>query len=289
MAGLEQVSQNTGKEKALKVDIVRHGPSMYRQPEWTDIETANDINTLGRYDDGAKTEEEVRRGKEEAIEIVRETAGKIADEISPDEEVIIWSSPTGRTLETARIISRVLEERGIRLRKKGIAQEYGIKMFEQIGEVKNFSWSLFEPLMNGGEVEINGAKFRVDKALSNPEGLGYPDYFTSDALKQIPASVKQQWPEEYVAEIESFESFREVSERMTKALRRLKAVGDKHYRVIVVTHDALTGDIVKTFTSGEASGINPGQLISLERVENKLVVTRAGNTTSGNSEEDVAK
>lgn len=289
MVGLEQMNPNTGKKKTLKVDIVRHGPSMYRQPEWTDIETANDINTLGRYDDGAKTEEEVRRGKEEAIEIVRETAGKIADEISPDEEVIIWSSPTGRTLETARIISGVLEERGIRLRKKGTAQEYGIKMFEQIGEVKNFSWSLFEPLMNGGEVEINGAKFRLDKALSNPEGLGYPDYFTSDALKQIPASVKQQWPEAYVTEIESFESFREVSERMTKALKRLKMVGDKNYRVIVVTHDALTGDIVRTFTSGESTGINPGQLISLERVENKLVVTRAGNTTSGNSEEDVTK
>jgi broad specificity phosphatase PhoE len=287
MERLEQTGNSPEKENSLKIDIVRHGPSTYRQPEWKDAGTADDINMIGRYSDGEKTDEEIAQGKAEAVRIIRKTAEEIAAGIRPDEEVIIWSSPTGRTLETARIISEVLEEKGIRLRKKGSAEEYGIRTFEKLGEVENFSWPLFEPLMNGGEVEFDGIKFTIDKALSNPENLGYPDYFTSDAIKKIPAESKALWPEQYVQEIERFESFSEVTKRMADTLRRLKKVEDKNYRVIIVTHDALTGAIVKTFTHDELSGIQPGQFISLEKKGEKLVATRVGDMTEGDSDKDV--
>lgn len=287
---MERLNQEINpNKKDLKVDIVRHGPSTYRQPEWTDVKTADDLNTIGRYVDGAKTEEEISQGKKEAVEIIRKTAEEIAAEIEPDEEVVIWSSPTGRTLETARIISEVLQGKGIELRSKGTSKEYGIKTFEKLGEVKNFSWPLFEPLMNGGEVEFDGNKFKIDKTLSNPENIGYPDYFTSDAIKNISDEAKAKWPKNYVDEIEKFESFAEVNKRMIDTLSRLKKVGDKKYRVIIVTHDALTGGIVKTFTHDKLSGINPGQLISLERKENKLVATRVGDITEGDSEKDIAE
>jgi broad specificity phosphatase PhoE len=267
MEGLE------GKpEKDLKVNIVRHGPSTYRQPEWTDVASADDI----------------AEGKEKAIAIVRATAEKLAEDISPDEEVAIWSSPTGRTLETARIISEVLEEKGIQIRKKGTASEHGIKVFERIGEVENFSWSLFEPLMNGGEFEFQGKKFNIDKSKTNPTGMGYPDYFTTDAIKDIPDEVKQQWPKEYVDQIEKFESFADVSERMVGTLRKLKNLKDKHYRVILVSHDALTGAMVKTFTSDELGGINPGQFLGIERRGGELVVTRIGDLTEGDSDTPIA-
>ena len=276
-------------KKDLKVDIVRHGPSTYRQPEWNDVKTADDLNTVGSYVDGQKTDEEIAKGKNEAIEIIKKTAEKIAADIEPDEEIVIWSSPTGRTLETARIISEVLQEKGIKLRTKGSTEEYGIKTFEKLGEVKNFSWPLFEPLMNGGEIEHNGIKFQIDKSLSNPANLGYPDYFTSDAIKNISSEVKSKWPKDYVGEIEKFESFAEVNKRMIDTLSRLKKVGDKKYRVIIVTHDALTGGIVKTFTHDKFSGINPGQLISLERKDDKLVATRVGDITEGDSEKDITE
>lgn len=274
-------------KKDLKVDIVRHGPSTYRQPEWNDVKTADDLNTVGRYVDGQKTDEEIAKGKNEAIEIIKKTAEKIAADVEPDEEIVIWSSPTGRTLETARIISEVLQGKGIKLRTKGSSEEYGIKTFEKLGEVKNFSWPLFEPLMNGGEIEYGGIKFQINKSFSNPNNLGYPDYFTSDAIKNIPDEVKAEWPKDYVDEIEKFESFAEVNKRMINTLSRLKKVGDKKYRVIIVTHDALTGGIVKTFTHDRFSGINPGQLISLERKDDKLVATRVGDITEGDSEKDI--
>lgn len=284
---MERLTNRT-EEPNLKAHIVRHGPSSYRQPEWHDVESADDINALGRYKEGDKTPEEIAQGKAEAVRLVRESAEKIAAEIGPDEEVAIWSSPTGRTLETARIIRDVLMEKGINIRHKGAAGEQGIKAFERLGEVRNFSWQLFEPLMNGGEMSFNGKAFDIDKKLSNPENMGYPDYFTSDAIKSITDEAKAQWPSDYVAEIESFESFVEVSKRMADTLKKLKGLHDKKYRVIIVSHDAMAGQIVKSFTDDQLSGIDPAQFISLERKDGKLVVTRVGDILEGNSEVDVA-
>lgn len=276
---MERLDKTDPSKKELNVNIVRHGPSTYRQSGKGDVKTAEDLNIVGRYIDGTKTEEEIAKGKIEAIKMIKKTAEEIAAEIEPDEEVAIWSSPTGRTLQTARIIGEVLQEKGIKLRKKGASKEYGVKNFERLGEVENFSWTLFEPLMNGGTVEYGDVKFSVDKSLSNPNNLGYPDYFTSDAIKDIPDEVKSQWPKKYVTEIEKFESFAEVTKRMADTLARLKKVSDKKYRVIIVTHDALTGDIVKTFTQNQFSGIEPGQFISLQKKGGELVATRVGDIT----------
>jgi len=189
-------------------------------------------------------------------------------------------------LETARIVKDVLKERGIVLRKsKDTSPDMSI--FEKLGEVKNFSWNLFEPLMNGGGVSFNDETFFIEKSQSNPKGLGYPEYFTSDEVKNIPQEVKDTWPHEYVEKIESFESFVDVTERMMSSLERLKKLNDKNYRIIIVTHDALTGSIVNTFTAGQSTGINPGQFISLERKGDDLVATRVGDVTEGNSQDDV--
>jgi len=128
----------------------------------------------------------------------------------------------------------------------------------------------------------------VDKNLSNPKNIGYPDYFTTDAIKDIPPDVKKQWPQEYVSEIARFESFADVSARMADTLRRLKKIGDKKYRVILVSHDAMVGALVKTFTSGQSSGINPAQFLTIERQGDKLVVTAVGDLTEGDNQTDVA-
>lgn len=282
-----KMENNSKPDKSLKINIVRHAPSSYRQPEWRDVETADDINTIGQFKDGEKTAEEIAIGKKEAEKIIRDSAEKIIAEIGSDEEVVIWSSPTGRTLETAKVIREVLREKGIKLKTDVEGKDREIKIFEKLGEVKNFRWELFEPLMNGGEVYLGEKKFTIEKGQSNPDNLGYPDYFTSDAIKKIPAEIKKTWPKEYVKEIESFESFAEASKRMTGTLKKVKAVGDKNYRIIMVTHDTMTGSVVKTFTKNELSGINPGEFVSLERVDDKLVVKRVGNITEGNSEEDV--
>lgn len=254
-------------EPSLRVDIFRHGKAKYEQKE-VPIEQAEDLT-------------------EEGIEEVKANAEELADLIQPNEEVEIWSSPMGRTLHTARIISETLEQKGVHLRRKGDAQETGIKVFEQLSEVKNFSWNLFSSLITGGEVEFAGKKFIVDKNLTNPNNIGYPEYFTEDGMKDITPEAKAQLPEDYVREIEGYEKFVEVTKRIMKPLSRLKKLEDKSYRVIIVTHDALAGFVANVFSGGEQGGLNPGEFINLERKEGKLVATRVGESEEGDSDTDV--
>ncbi len=267
MEKIDNVSSEEKKEPSLNVDIIRHGEAKYGQGE-VSMSEAQDLTEKG-------------------IEDVRASANELADLIQPDEEVEIWSSPMGRTLETAKIIAETLEQKGVHLRRKGKAKESGIKVFEQLSEVKNFSWSLFAPLINGGEIELAGKKFIVDKNLTNPNNIGYPEYFTEDAIKDITPEAKAQLPEEYVKEIEGFEKFIDATHRIMKPLSRLKKLNDKSYRVIIVTHDALSGFIANIFSGGEKKGINPGEFINLERQNKKLVATRVGGLKDGNIDIDV--
>lgn len=259
--------QKPKKESTLRVNIFRHGKAKYGQKE-VPIEQAEDLT-------------------EEGIEEVRTNAEELAELIQPDEEVEIWSSPMGRTLHTAKIIAEALEQKGVRLRKKGGAKETGVKIFERLSEVKNFSWNLFCPLVAGGEIEFGGKKFFVDKNSTNPNNLGFPEYFIKDGIKDIAPETKIRLPEEYVREIEGFEKFIDVTKRIMKPLSRLKKLEDKSYRVIIVTHDALTGFIANVFSSGAHGGLNPGEFINLERRDDKLVATRVGESHEGNTETDV--
>lgn len=261
------LSEKPENESSLRVDIFRHGKTKYEQKK-VSIEEAQDLT-------------------EEGIEDVKVNAEKLADLIQPDEEVEIWSSPMGRTLHTAKIIVETLEQKGVRLRRKGDAKESGIKIFEQLSEVKNFSWNLFSPLITGGEVEFGGRKFIIDKNLTNPNDIGYPEYFTEDGIKDITPEAKAQLPEDYVREIEGFEKFIDVTKRMMKPLSRLKKLEDKSYRVIVVTHDALTGFIANVFSGSEQGGLNPSEFINLERKAGKLVATRIGELEEGDTDTDV--
>lgn len=269
---MEKVNENFSPEKpknkpSLRVDIFRHGEAKYEQRE-VPIEQAEDLT-------------------EEGIKEVKVSAKELADLIQPNEEVEIWSSPMGRTLHTAKIIAETLEQNRIWLRRKGDAKGPGIKVFEQLSEIKNFSWNLFNPLITGGAVEFGGRKFFVDKNLTNPNNLGYPEYFTDDGIKNITSEAKAQLPEDYVQEIEGFEKFIDVTKRIMKPLSRLKKLEDKPYRVIIVTHDSLTGFIANIFSGGKQSGLNPGEFINLERKERKLIATRVGKLEESDSNTDV--
>jgi broad specificity phosphatase PhoE len=252
---------------SLRVDILRHGKTNYGQQE-VPMEQANDLTSEG-------------------IEKVKISAKELADLVGREEEVEIWSSPMGRTLHTAKIVAEVLEQNGVKLRRKGDARDSGIKVFPQLGEVKNFSWSLFSPLVFGGDVEFNGHKFTIDKEKTNPKGLHYLEYFADDVIKSLPSEVTNQWPEGYVKAIEGFEKFASVTKRIMVPLSRLKKLEDKSYRVIIVTHDGLAGFIANIFANSKQGSLNPGEFINLERRDGKLVATRVGDVQEGNSNTDV--
>ncbi|MSR85636.1 histidine phosphatase family protein, partial [Candidatus Uhrbacteria bacterium] len=252
----------------LNIDILRHGQAKRLQEE-ASLAEAQDLTEQGV--------EEVRRG-----------AAELAKLISPEEEVQIWSSPMGRTLQTAKITAEVLENEGIRLRKKGSEDDSGIKVFKELTEVKNFDLKFFLPLIVGGEVEYAGKKFIVDKKLTNPNNLGQ-SYYPEEGIKHMDPRAKQQLPEEYLKLIDSFEDFFEVTRRMVKLLARLKKLNDKPYRIILVTHDALTGFIANIFSEGALKNAPTGQFINLERRDGKLVATRLGAVTEGDSDTDVVE
>jgi broad specificity phosphatase PhoE len=266
MGNIERGERREEEKPKLNVAIFRHGETDYKQKE-VPPEEANDLTEKGIAD-------------------VRRNAEALAELIGPDEEVEIWSSPMGRAQHTARIIQEVLRDRDVKFHVRE-GHDPKVKVFEALTEVKNFSWNLFEPLINGGEMEFAGKKFFIDKNKSNPSGKGYPDYFTDDAIKDISDEAMADWPEEYAREIKGFESFVEVTRRLMRNLERVKKLQDKPYRLIIATHDAMTGFIANLFTEGKAQGVNRGEFINLERVGGKLVATQVGQHKEGDSETDV--
>ena len=262
------MKENLPKQNpSLGINVFRHGKSRYKQEE-VPIEEARDLTAEG-------------------VDDVKKSAEALVKLIKPDEEVEIWSSPMGRTLQTAKIIAQVLEEKQALIRKKGDSNKHGIKVFEQFSEVKNFSWKLFYPLVAGGEVEFAGKKFFVDKNLTNLNNMNFSEYFLKEGIKYIDPTYKQKLPEEYVREIEGFEKFIEVTQRLMRPLSRLKKIKDKPYRIIIVTHDALSGFIANVFSGGAIYGINPGEFINLERREGKLVTTKVGGFKKENNTTDI--
>lgn len=190
---------------------VRHGKSPYGQGK-TSIERADDLTPAG-------------------IRIVKNEAKKIAGLIKKG--AIIFSSPYGRTLHSAKIIKAVLFKYGL-----GAI----IIIEEDLRELNNFSWKLFQPLVEGGEVNFNGKNFLIDAAETNPNGLKYPDYIIKDEISQIPMKTMLFWPLGYIKKILSFESYYSVVARRDNFLsclpEKLKIHGRK-YPAIIVTHDAL--------------------------------------------------
>ena len=262
------MKENLPKQNpSLGINVFRHGKSRYKQEE-VPIEEARDLTAEG-------------------VDDVKKSAEALVKLIKPDEEVEIWSSPMGRTLQTAKIIAQVLEEKQALIRKKGDSNKHGIKVFEQFSEVKNFSWKLFYPLVAGGEVEFSGKKFFVDKSLTNPNNLNSSQYFLQEGIKHIDLIYKQRLLEEYVREIEGFEKFVEATKRLMRPLSRLKNIKDKPYRIIIVTHDSLSGFIANVFSGGTMYGINPGEFINLERREGRLIATKVGGLENGNDTVDV--
>jgi broad specificity phosphatase PhoE len=250
-------------EKGVVAHLMRHGETNYTQPEITSLDEANDLTLEGEA-------------------AVRKYAEELADLIQPDEEVAIWSSPMGRTLHTAKIVAEVLEARGIMLRKKGTASAQGIEVFNSLQEVQNFRWEKFIPLVNGGPMQVGEITFEIDPAKTNPKGLKPEQYFYEDEIKNIPSTVKDEWPPEYVAEIEAFESSVDATKRILHPLSLLQLAKDKPYRVIIVTHDALTSFMANALTDGEKFGVERGEFLNLDLRGEDIIASRVGDGISKN-------
>jgi broad specificity phosphatase PhoE len=239
------------------------------------VEAANDLLAKETY-----TGESEEKRRTRAIEEVRTSAETLGGTLDKSVPVFILSSPVGRTLHTAKIISEVLSEKGFTVNP--------IKTEKILGEVENFSWTLFEPLMNGGIVTYHDQgekKFEVNKSETNPRNLGYPDYFMDDSAHQIPPHVKETWPEVYRGMVDGFEKFHDVTHRF---LSKIQSLGNQEEgNFILVTHDCATMHLADSFTDGRQKGLVPGTFIHIERGnDSHLYVKRVGDITDGDTRAD---
>jgi broad specificity phosphatase PhoE len=243
---MEKMPEEQIPEGTVNIHLVRHAKSGYNQPEWNDVHTADDI-----------------LDKEIEIEKIKATAKEIADNTNHDETVAIWASPTGRTLETAKILSTELTQKGVTVR--GFEQNYGIDTFEQIGEVRNFNQELFIKFVNGGTINYNGEQIELKKEFTNPRNLTPGAYFQLDEIHNINREYLEKLPLSITKEIDVIEKYKDVTQRIRKILGRLFELRDKKYRIIVITHDALISDFISDYTNGEKTGINPTDMIHLQK------------------------
>ena len=97
----------------------------------------------------------------------------LGNRLTQGRAVRITSSPYGRTLHTARLISDVLREGGHNVE--------GIIPDERLEEIRDFDRSLFLALVNGGNIDNDDSRFTINPSFTNPGKLSATNYFRSDA------------------------------------------------------------------------------------------------------------
>jgi broad specificity phosphatase PhoE len=230
----------------VRVTLFRHGTAKYEQGKVA-ISEANDLTDEGR-------------------ELVRSQAERLADELGQDEEITIWSSPMGRTLETATIVADVLRNKGFNIRLKKSAEdgdvsqsaENTIRVFEALEEVRGLDIALFSALVDGGSYTLeDGTEVTFDKSKTNPNNLSFQDYYYRGGYKKY-LEDGENIPAEVQMSLNSLEQEVNIHHRFDRNVERVsKAQSDKKQRVIIVTHHVA----MKDYTENQ---VRPADYINLD-------------------------
>ncbi len=239
---IENISTPEREKYDIKITLFRHGEANYGQ-EIVGIEEADDLTEKGKWQ-------------------ARQQAEKLATEIEPDEEITIWSSPVGRTLETAKIVAEVLVEAGFQVRFKKeqsgedeeetatVANENkslidinnAIRPFKTFEEVRGLNIELFSTLVNGGTYEFESGEITFDKSKTNPNNLSFQDYYYDGGWKEYLEKGKNI-PESLVTALNKLEEESDVHHRVDRKVERASKIkSDKKQRLIIVTHHVVMKD-----------------------------------------------
>lgn len=230
----------------VRVTLFRHGTAKYEQGK-VSISEANDLTDEGRN-------------------LVREQAERLASELGQDEEVTIWSSPMGRTLETATIVADVLRKKGFEIRLKKSADdnevsssaENTIRVFEALEEVRGLDIELFSAIVDGKPYTLeDGTEVTFDKSKTNPDNLSFQDYYYQGGYKKYLQS-DENIPAEVQVSLNMLEQEADIHHRFDRNVERVsKAQSDKKQRVIIVTHHVT----MKDYTENQ---VRPADYINLD-------------------------
>jgi len=229
-----------------RIEIYRHGEATYRQ-EIVSLTEAHDLTEKGR-----KT--------------VRLNARKTASENSGiSTKVPIYSSPLGRTLETAKIIRDELLQNGVKTENEG---DQPLFIRRCLQEQINFSYSVMNLLSSGGIWGGKSGSFKVDPKKTNPSMLSSADYILNDALN-MSSSAWNELPSDLQRKILSMESGDRIQRRIVRFINSLGKTRTSTELSVVVTHDALIALLLSAAKS-EVTKINPGEKVLIEIENNQL-------------------
>jgi len=234
------------KKPIVDVDIFRHGEAQYNEGKNVNLYDAKDLTLRG-------------------IRAVVINAHKIAKKYTPNTKVGVFTSPYGRTLQTAKLIALVLVKKKIKVE---------LINCEELEESKNLSWPMLKALMTGGEYAFQGKSFYINKNLSNPMNLTYPDFYIEDCISMIDTDTLSSWPKEFVSAISLTEKHSSASKRMITFLNRLR----NQYKsfdqdnAVIVTHDSLVIDLVRQASENKQKTLNPGEYVNARIYPTEIVV-----------------
>lgn len=216
----------------MVVYIFRHGETEYKQGPVT-LTEANDLTPTG-------------------VRIVTESATNLAKVVGSGPDIALFSSPFGRCLHTAKVIKDKLEQTGILT--SNITPE------RLLGEVENFEWRLFCPLVFGGEVNFAGERFNINRELTNPEGVSSVEFFRRDLAHTLKGKARDSLPSAYLDKIAQFERYSEVAKRLELILEKLR---ESYATTILVTHEGLTGEYVTQLAQDRNAFLGRGKYIAV--------------------------
>ena len=110
--------------------------------------------------------------------------------------------------------------------------------------------------MSGGTINFNGRDISLDKSVTNPKDLTFPEYYNNRAWKGIPNTYETK---EFIAEMDKIESEEQSNARLTRVVRLVKRYlsTDNKLRIIIVTHQGLMSGI------NPGTPVNPGDVITI--------------------------
>lgn len=227
-----------------RIAVMRHGQTEYRQPlaQW---EEAQDLTIEGVAKVELQTQNLIQEIKKE-------------QEIYPDLLIRLWSSPAGRTQHTAKIILNGLAKANLNIKKTARIPAF---ITTTLREVDNFSWDLFKAFVDGGDVLIGNKTYLMNKQITNPRNLNISKYFFEDEWHC--EEVKSKLPPYIINFLNKIEKATDLSTRMQKNLNRLARLKDKHYFVILVTHDGLISALVNKLDKTKY-GVQPADYIRVD-------------------------
>ena len=182
-----------------------------------DLETAYDLTDRG-------------------IERLKLTAAEIAKKY---EISTVLSSPTARTLHTARIIMHAFNEH---------EHDIQFKIENGLREIENYNRSVFERAV----IEA----FGYDK---NREEYRLSEIFFNDIMYD--EDVQEKLSVESRRALDKFERSREASERIFALLSRLQG------SELLVTHDAVAAQLVERFSSNSRMSMKRGKFVALQNID----------------------